>query len=333
MRKWPCNQWSSSLWWVICYKWNWIPRVVQERSLDSTWGCNGCSVAKSSPTLWDHMDCSMPSFPVLHCLTEFAQIHVHWVSDAIQSSHHLLPPSPLALNLSQHQSLFQWVSSLSSGQSNRTSTSVLPIKTQGWFPFSSLQLLSCVHFLQPHGLQHARLPCPSPTPGACANSCPSSQWCHPTISSSVVPFSSCLQSFPASGSYSMSQFFSSGGQSIGVSAIASVLPMNIQDQFPLGLIHLISLQSKSLEHQNSRASILQCSAFFIIQLSYSYMTTGKTVALTTCIFVGKVISLLFRICCGVVEETSKKKKKKRMQEYPFLPVLIFFELCLKNMKR
>ena len=302
MRKWPCSQWSSSLWWVICYKWNWIPRGVQERSLDSTWVCSGCSVAKSSPTLCHHMDCSTPSFPVLHCLTEFAQIHAHWVSDAIQSSHHLLPPSPLARNLSQHQSLFQWVSSLSSGQSNRTSTSVLLIKTQGWFPFSSLQLLSCVHFLQPHGLQHARLPCLSPTPGACANSCPSSQWCHPTISSSVVPFSSCLQSFPASGSSLMSQFFTSGGRSIEVSASASVLPMNIQDQFPLGLIHLISLQSKSLEHQNSRASILQCSAFFIIQLSHSNIT-GKTVALTTCIFVGKVMSLLFRICCGVVEET------------------------------
>ena len=186
--------------------------------------------------------------------------------------------------------------------------------------------------LWPHGLQYTRPPCLSPNSWVYSNSCPLSWWCHPTISSSVVPFSSCLQSFPASGSFQRSQYLTSGVQSIGVSASASVLPMNIQDQFPLGLIHLISLQSKSLEHQNSRASILQCSAFFIIQLSYSYMTTGKTVALTTCIFVGKVMSLLFRICCGVVEETSKKKKK-RMQEYPFLPVLIFFELCLKNMKR
>ena len=88
--------------------------------------------------------------------------------------------------------------------------------------------------LWPHGLQHARPPCPSPTPGACLHSCPSSWWCHPTISSSVVPFSSCLQSFPAPGSFPMHQFFASGGQSIGASASASVLPINIQDWFPLG---------------------------------------------------------------------------------------------------
>ena len=86
--------------------------------------------------------------------------------------------------------------------------------------------------LWPHGLQHTRLPCPSPTPGAYSNSCPLSRWCHPTILSSVVPFPSCLQSFPASGSLPMSQFFTSGGQSIGVSASASVLPMNIQNWFP-----------------------------------------------------------------------------------------------------
>ena len=100
--------------------------------------------------------------------------------------------------------------------------------------------------LRPHGLQYARLPCPSPTPGACSNSCPSSQWCHPTISSSGILFSSCLQSSQASGSLPMSQFFPSGGQSIGVSASASVLPMNIQDWFPLGWTGWISLQSKGL---------------------------------------------------------------------------------------
>ena len=100
--------------------------------------------------------------------------------------------------------------------------------------------------LRSHGLQHARLPCPSPTPGAYSNSCPSSQWCHPTISSSVVPFSSHLHSFPASGSVPKSQFFASGGQSIGVSASASVLPMNIQDWSPLGLTGCISLYSKGL---------------------------------------------------------------------------------------
>ena len=90
-------------------------------------------------------------------------------------------------------------------------------------------------FLWPHGLQYFRIPCPSPTPRAYSDSCPLSRWCHPTISSSVVFFSSCLQSFPASGSFQMSQFFTSGGQSIGVSASASVLPMIIQDWFPLGL--------------------------------------------------------------------------------------------------
>ena len=95
-----------------------------------------------------------------------------------------------------------------------------------------------------HGLQHARPPCPSPNHGACPNSCPLSQWCYPTISPSVVPFSSCLQSFPASRSFPMIQFFTSGGQSNGVSASASVFPVNIQDQFLLGLTGLISLQSK-----------------------------------------------------------------------------------------
>ena len=96
--------------------------------------------------------------------------------------------------------------------------------------------------LQPHGLQHIRLPCPSPTTRACSNSCPSSRWCHPTISSSVIPFSACPQSFPAPGSSPMSQFFASGSPSTGVSASATVLPMNIQDWFPLGLTGLISLQ-------------------------------------------------------------------------------------------
>ena len=100
------------------------------------------------------------------------------------------------------------------------------------------------HCLWPHGLQHTRLPCPSPPPGACSNSCPLSWWCHPTISSSVVPFSFCLQSFPASGSFPMTQFFASGGQTIGTSASTSVLPMNIEGWFPLGLTDLISLLAK-----------------------------------------------------------------------------------------
>ena len=105
--------------------------------------------------------------------------------------------------------------------------------------------------LQPPGPQNARPPCPSPTPGIYSNSCLLSQWCHPTISSSVIPFSSHLQSFPASGSFPMSQVFSSGGQRTGVSASASVLPMNIQGWFSLGLTGLISLQSKGLSRVSS----------------------------------------------------------------------------------
>ena len=120
--------------------------------------------------------------------------------------------------------------------------------------------------LWPHGLQHARLPCPSPTPGVCSKSCPLSQWCHPTISSSVIPFSSCLQSFPASGSFPMSQFYTSGGQSIAVSASATVRPMNIQDLFPLGLTSLIFLQSKGLSRVCSNITV-QKHQFFGTQLS------------------------------------------------------------------
>ena len=115
-------------------------------------------------------------------------------------------------------------------------------------------------------LQHSRLPCPSPSPRACSNSCPSSQWCHPAISSSVIPFSSCLQSFSTSVSFPMSQFFVSGGKSIGASVSASVLPMNIQDWFPLGWTGLISLQSKGLSRVFSN-TIVQKHQFFGAQFS------------------------------------------------------------------
>ena len=120
--------------------------------------------------------------------------------------------------------------------------------------------------LQPRGLQHARLPCPSPTPRAYSNSCPSCRWCHPTISSSVVPFSSCLQSFPASGSFQMSRFFASHGQSIGVSTSISVLLVNIQDWFPLGLTGWISLQSRGFSRVFSNTTV-QKHQFFSAQLS------------------------------------------------------------------
>ena len=139
--------------------------------------------------------------------------------------------------------------------------------------------------LQPHGLQHTRLPRPSQSPEVCSDSCLLSWWCCLTISSSASPFSFCLQSFPASGSFQMSQLLTSGGQSIGVSASASVFPMNTQDWFPLEWTGWISLQFETLksllQHHSLKASILQCSAFFMVHLSHSYMTTGKSIALTT----------------------------------------------------
>ena len=128
-----------------------------------------------------------------------------------------------------------------------------------------------------------------------SNSCPLNHYCHPTISSSVVPFSSCLQSFPASGSFQMSQLSASGGQSIGVSASTSVPPMNTQDWSPLGWTGWISAVQGTLkslfQHHSSKVSVLQHSEFFIAQLSHPYMTTGKTKALTRWTFVGKVTSL------------------------------------------
>ena len=149
--------------------------------------------------------------------------------------------------------------------------------------------------LWPHGLQHVRLPCPLPTPGACSNSCPSSWWCHPTISSSVVPFFSCLQSFLALGSFPVSQFFPSGGQSIGVSF--SISPSNEYSElisFRMDWLDLLAVQgtiTSVFQHHSSKASIQWCSAFFIVQLSHPYMTTGKTIALTRWIF--SAMSLFF----------------------------------------
>ena len=169
--------------------------------------------------------------------------------------------------------------------------------------------------LWPHGLQHARLPCPSPTPRACLNSCPLSQWCHPTISSSVVLFSSSLQSFPASASFPRSQFFTLGGQSIGLLASTPVLPMNI----PLGLISfrmdwldLLAVQGtlKSLlQHHSSKASVLWLSAFLMVHLSHPYMTTGKTIALTRQIFAGKIMSLLFNMLSRLVIDFLSRSKR------------------------
>ena len=147
--------------------------------------------------------------------------------------------------------------------------------------YISVQSLSCVWLFVTHGLQHASLPCPSPTPRVFSNSCPSTQWCHPTISSSVIPFSSCLQPFPASGSFQMSQLFASGGQSIGASASTSEYSGLIS--FRTDWFDLLAVQGtlKSLlQHHSSKASILWRLAFFILQLPHPYMTTGKTIALT-----------------------------------------------------
>ena len=160
-----------------------------------------------------------------------------------------------------------------------------------------LLLFSCsvVSALWPHGLQHARLPCPSPFPRACSDSCPLSQWCHPTISSSVIPFSSCLQSFPASGSFPVmlalrirwpkywSFSISPSNEHLGLIS------------FRIDWFDLLAVQGilKSLfQHHSSKASVLWHSAFFTVKLSHPYMTTGKTIALTRQTFVGKVMSLL-----------------------------------------
>ena len=168
--------------------------------------------------------------------------------------------------------------------------------------------------LQPHESQHARPPCPSRTPGVYSNSCPSSQWCHPAISSSVVPFSSCPQSLPASGSFPMSQLFTWGGQSIGVSASASILPMNTQDWFPLGWTGWISLQSKGLSRVFSNTTV-QKHQFFSAQLSSlanSHIHTwllGKTIAFTRRTFVGKVMSLLLNMLSRLVITFLPRSKR------------------------
>ena len=161
--------------------------------------------------------------------------------------------------------------------------------------------------LQPHGLQHDRLPFPSPSPRACSDSSPLSWWCHPTISFSVVPFSSCLQSFPVLGFFLMSQLFASGSQKIGASAsndYSGLISFRI-DWFDLLAVQ-VTLKSL-LQHHSSKVSILPCSAF-IVHLSFRYMTTGKTIALTLWSFVGKVMSLLFNILFSVCQSFSPKEQ-------------------------
>ena len=179
--------------------------------------------------------------------------------------------------------------------------------------FSSVQFSRSVmsNSLRSHEPQHARPPCPSPTPGVHPNSWPLSWWCHPTVSSSVLPFSPCPQSFPASGSFQMSRLFTSGGQSIGVSAPTSVLPMNTQDWSPLGWTGWLSLQSKWLSRIFSNPTV-QKHPFFGAQLSLwpnSHMTPGKTIAFTRWTFVDKVMSLLFNMLSRLVITFLPRSKR------------------------
>ena len=173
--------------------------------------------------------------------------------------------------------------------------------------FSSVQFSRSVvsESLRLRATQQARLPCPSPTPGVHSDSRPSSQWCHPAISSSVLPFSSCPQTFPASESFPMSQLFAWGGQSTGVSASASFPSKEIPGliSFRMDWLDLLAVQGtlKSLlQHHSSKASILWGSVFFTVQLSHPYMITGKTIALTRRTFVGKVMSLLLNMLSRLV---------------------------------
>ena len=192
-----------------------------------------------SNSLWPHGLQHLPAgLPVHHQHLEFTQTHIHWVGDSIKPSHPLSSPYPPAHNLSQHQ-------------------------------FNSVQSLSHIRlFATPRtaALQTSLSITNSRSP---PNPCPSSRWCHPTISSSVFLFSSCPQSFPASGSFPMCQLFASGRQSIGVSSSVSVLPMNIQDWFPLGLIGWISLQSKGLWRVFSNTTV-QKHQVFGAQLSFFF---------------------------------------------------------------
>ena len=171
--------------------------------------------------------------------------------------------------------------------------------------------------LRPHESQHNRPPCPSPTPGVHWDSRPSSQWCHSAISSSVVPFSSCTLSFPASGSFQMSQLFASGGQNIGDSGnlIFSISPSNEHPGLIsfrmdwLDLLAVLGTLKSLLQHHSSKASIFQHSAFCTVQLSHPYMTSGKTIAFSRWTFASKVMSLLFNMLSRLVITFLPRSKR------------------------
>jgi len=179
-----------------------------------------------------------------------------------------------------------------------TISQIVTLPLLHWIQFSHSVMSDS---LRPHESQHSRPPCPSPTPGVHSDSCPSSQWCHPAISSSVVPFSSCLQALPASESFPMSHLVAWGGQSTGVFSFSIISSKEIPGlvSFRVDWLDLLAVQGtlKSLlQHHSSKTSILQRSAFFKVQLPHPYMTTGKTIALPRETFVGKVM-ILFLICC------------------------------------
>ena len=240
------------------------------------------------PALCNHMDCSPPGSSVHRIL--LARI-VEWV--AMPSSRGYSQPT----DWTQVFCIF-----LIAGEFFTTE----PLGKPNDFSFRSVQVSRSImsDSLWSHGLQHAMLPCPSPTPRACSDSCPLSQWCHPTISSSAVPFFSCLQSFPASEFFLMSQFFSSGCQSIELQLQHQSFQIIFRVYFlRIDWFDLLAVQGtlKSLlQHHSSKASILQCTTFFMVQLSHPYMTTGKTIALTIQTFIGKVMSLLFNMLSSFV---------------------------------
>ena len=160
--------------------------------------------------------------------------------------------------------------------------------------------------LQPHELHHARPPCPSPAPGVHPNPCPLSRWCHPTILSSVIPFSSCPQFFPPSGSFPVSQLFAWGSQISPFNEHPGLISFRMDW---LGLLEAQGTLKSLLQHHSSKASILQRSAFFVVQLSHPHMTTGKTIALTRWTFVGKVMSLLFNMLSRLVVTSLPRSKR------------------------
>ena len=179
-----------------------------------------------------------------------------------------------------------------------------------------VQSLSHVWFFATHRLQHARPPCPSPPPGVYSNSCPLSWWCHPTISSSIVPFSSCLQSFPASESFQISQFFESGGQSIGLSASASILPMNIQGWFLLGWTGWISLQSKGLSRVFSSTTVQKHQEEKLIQdkrdlsgNSWKYRNVNCQNSLCQCVLWSLIVGLSISLQISIMESNMFEKQK------------------------